>query len=191
MPPKVPHGKQVTIEAHPNQFPGWKEVLHPSWPVATAGQTPPAVRDTKKRPHHQSSEARRAPCQRVEEWLQVGLIKSASPSSEPLEVLCMVALPLGFERVTTCLWGDLLPAATIEVPSDLLWPEAAVEPAVATMCASCVIQDEASGVTYVEMVTTSVWWVAFTHAPPVVQSPQLIIEDIMDLPKNRRKQWLP
>ena len=49
------------------------------------------------------------------------------------------------------------------------------------MCASHVVQDEASGVTYVEMVTASIGWVALSYAPPAVQSPQLTIEDVMDL----------
>ena len=56
----------------------------------------------------------------------------------------VVALPLGFERVTACLQGDPLPVATFEVPLEFTQPEVAVEPAVATMCASHVIQDEAS-----------------------------------------------
>ena len=95
----------------------------------------------------------------------------------------MVAPPQGFERVTACLSGDPLPVAAIKVPSDLPQLETAIEPTVATMCASHMIQDEASGVTYVETVTASIGWVALAHAPPAVQSPQLTIEDIIDLPK--------
>ena len=101
--PQMPCEKWVKIEAPPNQFPGWKEVLHPSQLVTAAGQMPLAARDTKQKPCHQSSELRRAQCQRAEELLQVGLTKSASPSPEPLEVLYAVALPLGFERVTAYL----------------------------------------------------------------------------------------
>ena len=63
----VPCEKWVKIEAPPNQFPGWKEVLHPSQPVITAGQTPLAAGDTKQKPYHWSSEARRAWHQRAEE----------------------------------------------------------------------------------------------------------------------------
>ena len=49
-------------------------------------------------------------------------------------------------------------------------PEVVIEPAIATMCASHVVQDEASGVTYMEMVTTSVGQVALNCAHPVVQN---------------------
>ena len=95
----------------------------------------------------------------------------------------MVALPLCFERVTACLWGDPSPVATMEVPSDLLQPEVAIKPTLATMCASCVFQDEVSGVIYIETVTASDGLMALTHIPPVVQSPQLTIEDIIDVLK--------
>ena len=70
---------------------------------------------------------------------------------------------------------DPSPTATLKVQPDPLWPEVAIESTVATMCASCVIQAEVSGVTYVETATTSIGQVALTYAPPAVQSPQLII----------------
>ena len=61
----------------------------------------------------------------------------------------MVALPPGFEKVTACLQGDLLPAIALELPLEFMQPEAVIEPVVATMCTSCVVQDEVSGVTYI------------------------------------------
>ena len=39
----------------PNQFPGWKKVLHPSRPIVTAEEAPPLLRGMKQRPHSQSS----------------------------------------------------------------------------------------------------------------------------------------
>ena len=48
--------KEPTREEKPlNQFPGWKEVLHPSRPVVAAGQMPPLLRGPKQIPHSQSS----------------------------------------------------------------------------------------------------------------------------------------
>ena len=70
----------------------------------------------------------------------------------------------------------------LEVPLEFMQPEVVVEPAIATMCASCVVQDEASEVTYMEMVTTSVGWVALNCAHPVVQNPWLTIRNITNLP---------
>ena len=34
-----------------NQFPGWKEVIHPSRPVVATGQIPPVSQGSKQRPH--------------------------------------------------------------------------------------------------------------------------------------------
>ena len=88
--------------------------------------------------------------------MQVELDKRDSPSPEPLEITHVVALPPGFERVTACLQGDPSPVAALEVPLEFTQPEVAIKPAVATMCASHVIQDEASRVTYMETVTISI-----------------------------------
>ena len=52
------------------------------------------------------------------------------------------------------------------------------------MCASHVVQVEASRVTYMEMVTTSMGQVALDCACPVVQNPQFTIRDLTDLPKE-------
>ena len=45
--PQVPHEKWVKMETPPSQFLGWEKVLHPSQPVATVGQAPPACGDMK------------------------------------------------------------------------------------------------------------------------------------------------
>ena len=61
-------------------------------------------------------------------------------------------------------------------------PEVMVEPTVATVYASCIVQDEASGVMYMEMVTTSMGQVALGCSHPVAQIPGLTIEEVTDLP---------
>ena len=45
--------------------------------------------------------------------------------------------------------------AAHEAPLEALWLEAVMEPTVATMCASCIVKDEAMGMTYMDTVTTS------------------------------------
>ena len=92
--------------------------------------------------------------------------------------------PLLLKKVMSCLQEDPLPVIALKVPLEFIQPEVVIEPAIATMCASCVVQDEASGVTYMEMVTTSVGQVTLNCANPVVQNPQLTIRDINDLPKE-------
>ena len=58
--PQVLHEEWAGVEAPPNQFPGWKKVLHPSQLVATVGPTSPAFGESKWRYCYWSSEARRA-----------------------------------------------------------------------------------------------------------------------------------
>ena len=61
----------------------------------------------------------------------------------------------GFMGVVACLWRDPLPMAVIKAPMEPMQPEILEEPVIATMCTSCIVQDETMGVTYMDMVTTS------------------------------------
>ena len=56
-----------------------------------------------------------------------------------------------------------------------------VEPTVAIMCTSHIVQDKAMGITYMDMVTTSVGQVALGSSCLVAQTPRLTIEDVRDL----------
>ena len=49
-----------------------------------------------------------------------------------------------------------LPVNTFDAPLGSMQPEAMVEPAVTMMCASHIVQHKAMGITYMDMVTTSV-----------------------------------
>ena len=180
----VPHKKWAKMEVPPNWFPSWEKVLHPSQLVTTMGQVPPAYGELKQRYCHRSSEARRAPCQRVEEQVQAGQEERDSSSPGIPKPMHVVAPLPSFKEVTACLQGDLSPAIAIKVPLEFMQPEAVVEPAIATMCASHVVQGEAFGVTYMETVTTSVGWVALNCTCPMFQNPHLTIRDITDLPKE-------
>ena len=59
-----------------------------------------------------------------------------------------------------CLWQNPLPEKAREVPPDPLQIAAVMEPTVATMSASCIVKDKATGVTYLDTVTTSMGQVA-------------------------------
>ena len=85
--------------------------------------------------------------------------------SEPtgmLETLQQVMPPLGFLGVMTCLWGDPSPVDAPEAPPDPLQLAAVMEPTVVTMSTSCIVKDEANGVTYMDTMTTSVGQVALS-----------------------------
>ena len=54
-------------------------------------------------------------------------------------------------------------------------------PGVATMSASHVVQDEATGATYLDMVTTSVGRVTLSGPESEIPAQSIKIEDVMDL----------
>ena len=80
------------------------------------------------------------------------------------------------------MWRDPLPMAAVEAPMKPMQPEIMVEPPIATMCTSCIIQDETMGVTYMDMVTTSVGRVALSSSCVAMCPTRSTIEDITDLP---------
>ena len=107
-------------EHSPIQFPGWREVLHPSRPVTAAWQVPLIPHDSRWRPHSKSSGGGRAWHQWAEEQLQVQAMRSEPTSPVgPLKTVWPVTPPLGFQEVMSCLWRDLLPLAAHKAPPDL------------------------------------------------------------------------
>ena len=97
----------------------------------------------------------------AEECLQVeqAELDSMSPPRSPKPVQ-EIALPLGFQREAACLQRDPSPMAAIKAPLEPMQLEMMVEPAVAMISTSHIIQDETTGVTYMDMVTTSMGRVA-------------------------------
>ena len=94
----------------------------------------------------------------MEEHLQVEWAEQDSvlpPGS--LEPMQGVALPLGFKEVMVCLQRDSLPATAFKAPLEPVQPEVMVKPKVAIVCTSRIVQDDAMGITYMDMVTTSAW----------------------------------
>ena len=59
--------------------------------------------------------------------------------------------------------------------------EIVMEPAIATMCTSCIIQDETMEVTYMDTVTTSMGRVALSSSHMATCPPGPTIEDVADL----------
>ena len=67
-----------------------------------------------------------------------------------------VTLPPGFMGVTACLWRDPSLEKAHKVPQDPLRMAAVLALTMATMSASSIVKDEATGVTYMDTVITSV-----------------------------------
>ena len=79
-----------------------------------------------------------------------------------LEIAQQVTPPPGFLGVMAYLRKDPLLEKTHEAPPDPLQIAAVTEPTVVTMSASCIVKDEATGVTYMDIVTISLGQVALS-----------------------------
>ena len=77
----------------------------------------------------------------MEECLQAAELDPILPPRSP-EVVQEIVLPPGFMGVVACLQRDPLSMATIKAPMEPMQLEIMVEPAVAMMCTSGIIQDE-------------------------------------------------
>ena len=89
--------------------------------------------------------------------------------------------PPGFLGVMVCLWKDPLPEKVHEAPPDPLQIASVIEVTVATMSASWIVKDEATGITFMDTITTSVGRVALdgpSQGTPVIGP---IIEDVTNL----------
>ena len=177
---QTPNKKSTRRVHSPNWFPGWREVIHPSRLVTAAGQIPLISQSSKQRPHSKSSGERMAWHWRVEEQVQNMRSEPTLPTGM-LETSQQVMLPPGFWGATTCLWGNPLLVNVPEAPLDPLQLAAGKEPTVATMSASCIVKDEATGVTYMDTMTTSMGWVALSGPNQGTLAKGPIIEDITDL----------
>ena len=93
-----------------------------------------------------------------------------------------VALPPGFKGVVACLLRDSPLPALVEAPPEIKWPDMSTEPTVTMMYATCIVQNEANGATYMDMVTASVGRVALRNPCMVATLPGPTVEDITSLP---------
>ena len=90
--------------------------------------------------------------------------------------------PPGFKGVTACLQRDSSSLVPAKTPLGIRQPDMVMEPTVAMMYATCIIQDEATGVTYMDMVTASVGRVALRNPHMAASLPRPTVEDITNLP---------
>ena len=114
--------------------------------------------------------------------------ETPSPTQE-LEVVWLVTLAPGFLGVTACLRSNSLEEVP-KGPSGPLVVGVMTAPGVATMSTSCIIRDEVTGATYLDMVTTSVGRVALSGPESETPAQGPIIEDMTDL-VWRVKKYLP
>ena len=88
-------------------------------------------------------------------------------------------LPLGFVRVTACLWRDQ-PLEGVSNP-DSLSMAVLSGPTVVTLSASCIVKGEVTGVTYMDTMTTSMGRVTLSGPGQEASAQGPTIQDVMDL----------
>ena len=173
--PPVWHEDKGKGEVPYSDFPGWMEVLHPTWSATSTGEIPLPLSELKQRCCSQSVGGRRAQCERAEECRQAEqekLVPESSPGSP--EPMPKVTPSLGFKGVVAYLLRESPLPALIEATPKVRQPAMLVEPAVTTMYATCIVQDKVTGVTYMDMVTASVGRVALGNPHIMATLPGLL-----------------
>ena len=92
-----------------------------------------------------------------------------------------VAPPPGFKEFVACLVRDSLSPAPIEASPETRLPDAMTEPVVATMYATQIVQNEATGVTYMDTMSALVGRVALRNPHMMANLKGPTVEDITDL----------
>ena len=117
-------------------------------------------------------------------------IKSpASPPKTPTQpkpsslvqalVLMLPPTPLcGFSGVMACLWMPELVEVDLEAPMGTMPIGLVATPGISTMSTSHIIRDEATGITYMDTVTTSIGRVALSGPDLEASSTGPLIEDV-------------
>ena len=133
-----------------------EKVLHPSQPVMAAREIPQTSKTSKPRV---------GPIQ-LPQILPVkppaSLPKASTPPkpSSPVQALALIWPPTllhGFAGVTACLQTPELVEVALELPLGTMPIGVVVAPGISTVSTSCIMRDEATGITYMDTVTTSSW----------------------------------
>ena len=101
--------------------------------------------------------------------------------TQEVEVIQWATLTHGFLGVTVCLRRDQSPEGVHKVSLNPLAAGVMSAPEVATMSTSHIVKDKVTGITYMDMVTTSVGRVALSGPEQETPAQGPKIEDITDL----------
>ena len=176
--PKTPCTPEPAMERSP-KFLGWEKILHPSQPVVAAGEIsqPSKASRPRGRPTQLPWAGPAKP--------PAPLLETHTPSkpSSPVQALAVVqptTPPCGFAGVTACLWTLEPLEMASEAPHNTLSIGVVATPRISTISMSHIIRDEVTGVTYMDMVTTSVGRVALSSPDSEASSQGPTIEDVTD-----------
>ena len=91
-----------------------------------------------------------------------------------------ITLPPDFKGVAACLLRESPLLALIEATPEVRHPAMLVEPTVTMMYATHIVQDEVTGVTYMDTVTASVGRVALRNPHMVATLPGATVEELAE-----------
>ena len=174
---KAPCEPESTTERRSPKFLGWEKFLHPSQAVVAAGEI------------SQPSKTLRPRVGSIQLPQIVPAKPPASPPktpmppkpSSPVQALALIwppTLPCSFAGVMACLWTPELVEVSLEVPLGTMPIGVVATPRISTMSMSHIIRDEATGVTYMDTVTTSIGKVALSGPDSEASSLGPTIEDV-------------
>ena len=157
--PEVPCVLEPTPERRGPKFLGWEKVLHPSWPVVAAGEIPPPSKTL--RPKGGSSQLpQMIPIQHPVSPPKTPTPPKPSSLVQALALMQLSTLPHCFVGVTACLWTAELVEVALELPLGTMPFGVVAAPRISTLSTSCIVRDKATGMTYMDTVTTSIGRVA-------------------------------
>ena len=153
--PKTPCALEPALERRTLKFLGWEKVLHPSQPVVAAGEIPQPSKAS--RPKIGSSQL----SQMIPIKPPVSPPKTPTPPKPSLQVQALAlmqppTLPHGFSGVTACLQMPELVEVDLEAPMGTMPIGLVATPGISTISTIHIIRDEATGLTYMDTITTSI-----------------------------------
>ena len=150
--------REPAAERKSPKFLGWEKVLHPSQPVVAARQTTHPSRGPRLR--HCNWEERMVQVLWTQSPKMMTIPQETPLPTQELEVVCQVMPTPSFLGLMVCLRREESLEGAHEVSPNKLVVGVMSAPGVVTMSTSCIVKDEVTGVTYMDMVTTLVGRVA-------------------------------
>ena len=97
-----------------------------------------------------------------------------------LEDLLNMPMP-GFREIAQTLTRDQPPQVTTKVPHELMSPGLLVGPAMAMLTSMRISQDEVTGITYVDMMMTSMGMITLEASHLMVDPQMHLLEDVTNV----------
>ena len=181
--PKVPCVLEPTPERRCPKFLGWEKVLHPSQPVVAAGEIPQPSKILKPRVGS-SQLPQMKPIKPPVFPPKTPTPPKPSSLVQALALVWLPTLPCSFAGVTACLQMLELVEVALEPPLGTMPFGVVAAPGISMVSTSHIVRDEATGVTYMDTVTTSIG--GWPSAVPIQKPHPWALQSRMSLAMSRQ-----